>query len=118
MTILVLRIGITKMAHWKEHAKDCKEALGKDWVVVHQWLDELASIYWPAKIHRTHRHHKEGIEEVRRKWGDEAARAAEIHILKDEGRIPTRAEIHKQYGVKDELENFPSEDELNKKYYD
>jgi len=87
------------MPHWKEHARDCEEQLGKDWVVVHQWLDELASIYWTSKLHRLYRHHKEGVEEVRQKWGDEAATAAEIHILKDEGNIPSEAEIHAKYEI-------------------
>jgi len=87
------------MAHWKEHCKDCQEALGKSWDVVHHWLDEYAKIYWPSMIHRVHRHHKEGVEEVRKKWGDEAAEAAEIHILKDEGDIPSEEEIHRRHGV-------------------
>lgn len=29
------------------------------------------------------RHHRQGIEEVRRLWGDRAALAAEIHIRQD-----------------------------------
>ncbi|MDI6839264.1 MAG: hypothetical protein QMD71_00140 [bacterium] len=33
--------------------------------------------------HRKFRHHKEGIEQVRKMWGDEAAKAAEIHIRTD-----------------------------------
>ena len=55
------------------------------------------------------RDHREGIEEVRAKWGDEAAEAAEIHILKDCGKIMDRLEIEKRYGVdkspKREMEN-------------
>lgn len=88
------------MAHWKEHVKDCKERLGNGWEVVHRWLDEFAGIYWPWMGHRTHRHHLEGIEECRKKWGDEAAKAAEIHIQKDEGDIPSKEDIEKRYGVK------------------
>lgn len=87
------------MAHWKEHAKDCEDQLGNPWFVVHHWLDEFAKIYYPWKGHRVHRHHREGIAEVRIKWGDEAASAAEIHILKDEGDIPSREQIEKRYGV-------------------
>jgi hypothetical protein len=92
------------MASFKEHVKDCEEALGKGhgWEVVHHWLDEFAKIYWPWMGHRVHRHHKEGIEIVRSKWGDEAAKAGEIHILKDEGNISTLDEIAKKYGVSDE----------------
>jgi len=88
------------MAHWKEHCKDCLEAgLSRDYQVVHQWLDEFAKSYSQWKGHRLHRHHKEGVEEVRAKWGDEAAKAAEIHILKDEGDIPSEEEIHRRYSV-------------------
>jgi len=90
------------MPHWKEHAKDCKEQLGKSWDVVHRWLDEYASIYWPYMVHRVHRHHQEGVNEVREKWGDEAAKAAEIHILRDEGKIPSKEEIEKRFGVWEE----------------
>ena len=80
------------MASYKTHFQDCQQALGNGWAVVHHWLDEMARIYrnesggvWMG--HRVHHHHKEGIEEVRKRWGDEAARAAEIHILKDEGNL-------------------------------
>ena len=90
------------MSDWKEHAKDCEEQLGKAWVVVHRWLDDYARIYWPYKMHRVFRHHREGVEEARRLWGDEAAEAAEIHILKDEGDIPSKEEIEERYGVKEE----------------
>ena len=89
------------MAHWKEHCKDCVEAgLSRDWDVVHHWLDEYAKIYWPWKGHRIHRHHKEGIEEVRAKWGDEAAKAAEIHIRKDfDGYLPSKKEVEIMFGT-------------------
>ena len=42
------------MASFKEHVKDCEEALGKGhgWEVVHHWLDEFAKIYWPWMGHR------------------------------------------------------------------
>ena len=38
--------------------------------------------------HRDIRHNEKGVEKVRLMWGDEAAKAAEIHILADEGKIP------------------------------
>ena len=100
------------MASWKEHAKDCKDQLGKDWIVVHHWLDELAGIYWPWMGHRVHRHHKEGIEIIRQKWGDEAAKAAEIHILRDEGVILSEKEIHERYGLEmEEIKKIDKERE-------
>jgi len=38
--------------------------------------------------HHRHRHHKEGVEEVREKWGDKAATAAALHIIYDIGKVP------------------------------
>lgn len=73
---------------FKDHCKECEEKLGKPFDVVHRWLDEYAKLYFPSTIHRAMRHHIAGVEEVRHKWGDEAAKAAELHILadmKDEG---------------------------------
>ena len=93
------------MSDWKEHVKDCQAQLDKGWDVVHHWLDEFAGVYWPWIGHRVHRHHKEAVEEVRKMWGDEAAKAAEIHILKDEGNIPSKEEIEKKYGVNNEKNN-------------
>jgi len=87
------------MPHWTEHAKDCREQLGKGWDIIHQWLDEYAGVYWPAKVHRVHRHHRDGVEEIRNKWGNEAAKAAEIHIIKDEGCVPFKEEIYADYGI-------------------
>ena len=69
--------------HWKEHSKESLEKIGKPYYAVHQWLDEYAKVYFPSKIHRAHRHHLEGIEEVRSKWGDEAAESAKLHIISD-----------------------------------
>ena len=88
------------MASWKQHAKDSNDILGEQWVVVHQWLDEYAKIYWPMKIHRIHRHHLEGVEECSKKWGDEAAEAAIIHILKDEGDVLSAREIEERYNIR------------------
>lgn len=89
------------MSDYKEHVRDCELQLGNGWKEVHDWLDEYAKIYWPWKGHRVHRHHLEGIEEVRAKWGDEAAYAAELHIVEDEGKIFTREEMNKRYGVQE-----------------
>ena len=79
------------MAEYKEHCADCKRELGKSWEVVHRWLDAFAfskGMFRPQ--HRSLRHHSGGVEQVRRMWGDQAARAAEIHIMKDfGGKVPT-----------------------------
>ena len=76
------------MSSRAKHNADCLKALGKEYDEVNKWLDTLASITWPSMSHRRWRHHKQGIEEVRRKFGDEAAKAAEIHIQADFGFIP------------------------------
>lgn len=76
------------MAEFKTHCNDCKIALGKDYAQVHRWLDELFIILGPK--HRSARHHDKGVEKVREMWGDEAAKAAEIHIRRDfGGHLPT-----------------------------
>lgn len=85
--------------NYKEHCKECKEKLGNDWAVVHKWLDEFAPQYWPSQAHRAIRHHKEGVEEVRRLWGDRAAEAAELHIIADMGEVLSEADVDKKYGV-------------------
>ena len=82
----------------KDHCKECLRRLGRDWKEVHLWLDEFAKDFPDWMGHRQIRHHDEGVEEVRAIWGDEAADAARIHIIQDEGAIPTRQEIEKRYG--------------------
>lgn len=68
---------------FKSHCRECEEKLGKSWAVVHRWLDHFSYQTWPSDFHRIHRHHLAGVEEVRHKWGDEASKAAELHILSD-----------------------------------
>ena len=71
------------MSSYKDHCAECKEKLGNDWCVVHRWLDEFFAKMGFHVRHRDIRHHLKGIEEVRAMWGDEAAKAAELHILAD-----------------------------------
>jgi hypothetical protein len=81
------------MALRQEHCKDCIRELGEPFGQVHEWLDE----FFPSlgTKHRSVRHHVNGVEEVRRMWGDRAALAAEIHIRRDfYGKIPTMDEVH------------------------
>ena len=78
------------MGYLHEHCYDCRTLLGKDWKEVHEWLDALFAEYGPA--HRRYRHHTEGIEEVRKMWGDEAALAAKVHIIVDCWGIPSKAD--------------------------
>ena len=71
------------MASYIEHCKECKEKLGDDFGKVHKWLDEYFAVLHFNVKHRDVRHHEEGIEEVRKMWGDEAASAARLHIARD-----------------------------------
>jgi len=80
------------MASLEEHCEDCLKELGEDFRRVHIWLDELFGKLGPK--HRDARHHSAGVEQVRQKWGDRAAKAAEIHIRKDcLGKLPTESEV-------------------------
>ncbi len=78
------------MASLSQHLTDCRLELGEPFGHVHEWLDALFKTLGPK--HRSARHHAGGVEQVRRMWGDRAARAAEIHILRDCGTVPTEAE--------------------------
>lgn len=83
------------MGYLHEHCYDCKTLLGNDWKEVHEWLDELFAEYGPA--HRRYRHHTEGIEEVRKMWGDEAALAAKVHIIVDCWGIPSKEDYENEF---------------------
>jgi len=78
------------MASLQQHCADCRRELGEPFEHVHEWLDALYKTL--GTKHRSARHHAGGIEQVRKMWGDRAARAAEIHILRDCGMIPTEAQ--------------------------
>ena len=69
------------MASFEEHCADCRRELGEDFEQVHIWLDELFKVL--GTKHRSARHHTGGVEQVRKIWGDRAAKAAEIHIRRD-----------------------------------
>ena len=77
----------------KDHVTRCEKMIGNGFNEVHAWLDEYAKQYPPDKYdayHRHFRHHKEGIDEVMKKWGPEAALAAALHIYDDWGFIPDK----------------------------
>ena len=48
-------------------------AVSKSWVNVDRWLDKFFKM--KGKFHRAYRHHRKGVEIVRKKWRDKAARA-------------------------------------------
>ncbi|HPR89763.1 MAG TPA: hypothetical protein PL181_17260 [bacterium] len=67
----------------EEHECESLAASGQPWTEVHRWLDEFAGTPDLGMRHRRKRHHRQGIEEVRRRWGDAAAEAARQHIIAD-----------------------------------
>lgn len=68
---------------YEEHCLHCKELLGEEFGYVHSWLDEFFNSEKYRTKHRFLRHHRAGMEEVRRMWGDRAAEAAKIHLIDD-----------------------------------
>ena len=71
------------MPSLQEHCMESLTSFGKPFVEVHRWLDEFAGNETFGMRHRKKRHHLAGIEEVRRRLGEEAALAARQHILCD-----------------------------------
>lgn len=84
------------MSSHSQHCADCRRELGEPFEQVHEWLDALFKVL--RQKHRSARHHAGGVEQVRKMWGDppslrsfggtcRAARAAEIHIMRDCGGV-------------------------------
>jgi hypothetical protein len=67
---------------FQEHCDESSRLFGEPFKQVHQWLDEFFATPLGAR-HRRKRHHLAGIEEVRRRWGDQAAEVAKRHIISD-----------------------------------
>ena len=87
------------MANREVHNKDCMKILGETFDHVHRWLGGLAFSEGKGMLninHRRFRHHKEGIEVVRKMWGDRAAEAAKIHIERDEGYVKAKKVMEAQ----------------------
>ena len=87
---------------FQDHCLECERELGKAWEVVHRWLDEFAKHYHDPitkHYHWLHRHHTDGVEEVRHKWGDQAERAAELHIISDMGEVLSYSQLQEKLHV-------------------
>jgi hypothetical protein len=82
------------MAARTDHLWIDRTHLGREFPDVHRWLDELYLLF--GGLHREKRHHREAVEEIRAKWGDEAAKAGELHLLLDMGHIPTKEQWEKR----------------------
>ena len=74
------------MARFNEHIKDCENILGHGYNKVHRWLDNYADVF-PIKIyggyHRTFRHNKWGLHQIKNNWGEKAMEAGKIHLVRD-----------------------------------
>lgn len=74
------------MAHIKQHIKDCENILGHKYTKVHKWMDYYAHIFiiqMYGGYHRTFRHNKWGLLQIRNNWGDGAMEAGKIHLVRD-----------------------------------
>lgn len=73
------------MSSIPDHVKHCEEILGEGngFKQVHQWLDSLFNTVFKFIDHRDERHNMWGVEEIRKEYGDLAAKAAMIHIMDD-----------------------------------
>ncbi len=91
---------------FEDHCAECVRLLGEPFEEVNRWLDEYAATPLGAR-HRRRRHHLAGIEEVRQRWGGQAAQAARLHVvsdLKEEGwqsteRIPANEQDYIRMGL-------------------
>ncbi|MBP7509283.1 MAG: hypothetical protein KA807_15830 [Prolixibacteraceae bacterium] len=95
------------MASFENHCRQCEKEIGEAFPEVHLWLDAFFGQEPYGTRHRHVRHHLGGIAEVRKKWGDRAAKAAEIHIRQDlEGEgwpsaspIPEDSQAYRKAGL-------------------
>lgn len=83
------------MASLAQHNSDCLKFLGESFDNVNRWIDAYFKEYGP--LHRKFRHHREGIAEARELFGDRAATAAAIHILRDCRQIPRKQDYELGY---------------------
>jgi len=66
--------------------EDCERFLGSPHEAVHRWMDEFFAT--AGAKHRRFRHHRAGIREARGLFGEDGAKAATVHILRDCRNIP------------------------------
>lgn len=70
--------------------------LSRSYPEVHGLLDQFA--HYPdmdfLKEHRKFLHHREGIDYVRARYGEEAYEAAKQHVIDDCGHIPDMVDYH------------------------
>jgi hypothetical protein len=68
------------------HGRSCVAAFGRSFAEVHDFLDQYAAAF--PRQHRKLYHHRQGMALVAERFGPEAVKAAERHIIEDEGFVP------------------------------
>jgi hypothetical protein len=71
-----------------EHEAESLKRFGKAFREVHLYMDQ-----WHGKFGGHHRfmlHHEEGIAEVYKKFGPDAAEAARVHVIQDTTHVPKK----------------------------
>jgi hypothetical protein len=68
---------------FEDHCRETMTAFGEAFEEVHRWLDAFAGQPGVGMRHRRFRHHQAGVDEVRRLFGERAARAARQHVVSD-----------------------------------
>ena len=82
----------------EDHEKQSVEYFGKPFTEVHVFLDQFFDKFRGAE-HRRVLHHTMGVNEIVRRFGEEARPVAELHIKEDWNRycgvydVPTLKEI-------------------------
>lgn len=66
----------------EDHEKQSVDWFGKPFTEVHIFLDQFFPLFRGAE-HRRVLHHTAGVEEVVRRFGEEARPVAELHIKED-----------------------------------
>ena len=79
-----------QVVHFLEHCDDCERRLGIRFENVNEWMDGAFTRFGPR--HRFDRHHWEGVEKAAELFGEDAAKAAIIHIVRDCGHVPNAAD--------------------------
>ena len=74
------------MASFEKHCQDCERLLGGRFETVNRWMDEMFRTL--GTKHRRIRHHRLGVWEAHRLFGNQGAKAAIVHIVRDCGAVP------------------------------
>lgn len=79
--------GVLFQMNRTQHTESCERAFGNGYAEVHDFLDQYSPRF--PRAHRKVYHHRRGVSLIATRFGKDAARAAERHIVEDEGMVPT-----------------------------